>query len=933
MKLFKILFYLSLIVLLITGSIAFKNSFLLKTPHAPLGMLSLQLNTSVARQKQIVREWDSVYINQQVYERDTVYTKRISGLTTAKKQTQANDLLAFAYLLFLSLLFYKYRDKLAAALHRIQSRVWLALVLLVILATTFDLIENSQLFDLFNEPVHSAADNRSSWTIFVPAFLKLICFFSAVIYFFIKTDGIHGARHWLQRLSSLLRSFVFYGWRFRIVLMGLLVLYFALSLTNQGQDLLVTINTSDWGIFWLFFVTSILAVLNWHLPKIYDNMDDAGLTKLATSNLQFQAQKQDKLEFARLLGAITYLIPAVSVLITMQDYHISYPLDDIPPVFWLLLFIILYVNALRYNWLDSFYKPKGIFSLRRYLISMAVVFLFIVYWGRSEETRAPFYLIYLSMGFLLLSYAFVITASYRTCIKAVGHIAIAPLILSAGLLASAVFIAFNFEPVVFYLTRNDRFYTLPVVMAGLIAYTLTFSFLLALGRKMKIQLITLFLLLVIYKSATSINNIHQVHLMEANRKEAPPSLRDYATQWLQKRQPEISRLNQQYPGQGYPVFFVNAYGGGIKAAAWTTMVIGRLDQLLRQSGGTSTTDFQHHVFSFSGASGGTIGLSILHAARQDSLTSQSRFYPGQAIKLFRHDYLTATLAGLLGRDAFMSLLGIKLYPDRARLQERNWEAYMAAYQINYQVPFFHGASTTSTDVPLLFSNTYDINTGAKGILAPVQLYKKDFPGSVLVQHLLPPGKDLYLSTAAFVSARFPYVSPTAKFNEQYHFTDGGTLENSGAETSLQVYRVFEAVLDSLRNRDPAFNGAAIKINFLSLPNSVPVMDSVQRVKNLYEPLAPALGLLNSTNGNTLKADTINRYLAQKNNWNYYSINPVVKRITSNVWPVLPLGWQISDYALQQMEVNILDPKSPIYQVLSAFPTYQRQPPTTARLPD
>src|SRR5690606_28859296 len=105
-------------------------------------------------------------------------------------------------------------------------------------------------------------------------------------------------------------------------------------------------------------------------------------------------------------------------------------------------------------------------------------------------------------------------------------------------------------------------------------------------------------------------------------------------------------------------------------------------------------------------------------------------------------------------------------------------------------------------------------------------------------------------------------------------------------------------LDSLKLHDPTYKDLKIKYNFLSLPNTIPVLAETERVKNLYEPLAPALGILNSTNGNTLKADTIIRYLAQKNNWNYFSIHPTVKKIkVANVWPVLPLGWQISDYAL------------------------------------
>ena len=423
---------------------------------------------------------------------------------------------------------------------------------------------------------------------------------------------------------------------------------------------------------------------------------------------------------------------------------------------------------------------------------------------------------------------------------------------------------------------------------------------------MGIQLITLFLLVIIYKSAVSINDIHKIHLVaRPASQQKPQPLRVYAHQWLEHRKTEIAQHNRQ-DSMGYPVFFVNAYGGGIRAAAWTTMVVGRLDQLLNQQTGPPGKDFQHHVFSYSGASGGTIGISLLSAARLHHLgTIDETFYPENVLKLYQHDYLTATLSGLFGRDALQSLIGFRLYADRARIQEENWEIYMRRHGINYQVPLRSGWLPNMVEVPLFFSNTYDINTGYKGIIAPVQLAPTDFPGTVLLQDFIKSNEDLYLSTAAFISARFPYVSPTAKFDERHHFMDGGTLENSGAETSLQVFQVFKSVWDSLQRNDPSYRNLKVKINFLSLPNSIPILDSVERVKNLYEPLAPALGLLNSTNGNTVKADTINRFLAQKNNYNYFSINPRVVKIKDNVWPVLPVGWQISDYALQQMQLSIV----------------------------
>ncbi|MET3115682.1 hypothetical protein AAKU52_003434 [Pedobacter sp. CG_S7] len=929
MYVFKPLFYLVLIGLLFTLSMTTKNNFLIKTENAPFGIISLELSPNTLHQKKILKEWDSVYRYQQVYSRDTVITGKLTGLDVAIKQTGADNSFILFYISFLSMLFFKYRYTFAAAQNLTTSKRWIELVLMVIVAGLLDLIENSNLLKVMNNYAAGNENIRGQllW-ILVPASLKFALLLTALVYFLIRINILNQISLWLQKLSSLFIAFVIYGWRFRIILFGLSALFFLMVITNQGQDLLVTINTSDWGIFWFFSVTTILALLNWHLPKIYDNLDNPDLKKVTLTHLEFSKHKKEKLDFARFLGLLTFLIPAIGVLITMQSYHISYLAADVSPLVIFTVTCVLYFSALNYNWLDYIFKPKGVFSFKRYAIAMALIFMAIIYFGQSEQTRAPFYLAYLSLNFYLLSLAFTITVSYRTSMTAVSKIPITPFIISAGLVVSFLFIACNFESIIFFLTRYDRFYTLPIVIASLIAYTLLFSFLLILGNRMKIQFITLFLLFVIYKSFTGISDFHKVHLVPKPANQIPATdLRIYSLQWLESRKAEITAFNEKYNGKAYPVFFVNAYGGGIKAAAWTTMVISRLDQLLRKNTekGSLYNDFQHYAFSYSGVSGGSIGLSLLCAARisnNENQLNDTLFYPENSLKIYKNDFLTANLVGLFGRDALMSLIGFSWYPDRARIQEKNWEYHTSKQGLNYAIMLGAGWHDPKKEVPLFFSNTYDINTGFKGLVAPVILNKKDFPGTILLQEMIDKNQDLRLSTAAFISARFPYISPTAKFNEQHHFTDGGTLEKSGAETSLQVLTVFKSVLDSLRSNDESFKNLNIKFNFLSLPNSIPVIDSLERVKNLYEPLAPAMGILNSTNGNTLKADSINRFLAQKNNWNYFSINPTIKKIkVANVWPVLPLGWQISDYALEQMALSVNDSKSLLYTILAEFPMY------------
>ncbi|UOE52170.1 hypothetical protein MTO98_13885 [Mucilaginibacter sp. SMC90] len=72
--------------------------------------------------------------------------------------------------------------------------------------------------------------------------------------------------------------------------------------------------------------------------------------------------------------------------------------------------------------------------------------------------------------------------------------------------------------------------------------------------------------------------------------------------------------------ENYPVCFVNAHGGGIRATVWTTVVIGTLDEeLWADTAKINKFGCQHYAFSYSGASGGTIGLMLLAASRHAHL--------------------------------------------------------------------------------------------------------------------------------------------------------------------------------------------------------------------------------------------------------------------------------------------------------------------------
>jgi len=609
----------------------------------------------------------------------------------------------------------------------------------------------------------------------------------------------------------------------------------------------------------------------------------------------------------------------------MNAYRIDYKLNEISPIVLLGAMLAFYTIVLRHRWIDRLYKRDKVVIAWRYWLSMALLIspMVIWGWGYEKQIREPYFLAYLSLDLVILSAIFMITVTLRTCVPAIAKWHAAPWITFSGLAAMAFFIACNFPHFLNNLTRNNRFYTFPVVFCAVDGYLLFFCFLLFTGKKTGISLITFLLLFTLYRSVSTITAYHETYIQKQNNyHKSLDSLDLYTEQWLKSRKQEIKAFIVQHPNQPYPVFFVNAYGGGIRATVWTTMVIGALDSLLKSEhkNDAHAVDFQHYVFSYSGASGGTVGLSLLCGARYQYAQNpgdDTLFYPVNSLAIYRNDFLTSDIVGLLGRDMLASALGIAPWADRARLMEEDWERHAHTHHINIRVTMGKVWKDRNYEVPLLFSNTFDVDSGKKGISAPVLLDSLDFPSTILLEQEIKDPGDLRLSTAAFLSARFPYISPTAKLNGLHHFTDGGTWDNSGAETSLEVLTVFERVRSKLIKEDTIFNH--VQAQFLSLPNSVQAIESTGKHENLFEPLAPPEGILNSRVGYMKKADGWNYSLSRMKHYGYYMLRPATGQIpNTGIWPVLPLGWQISDYAMEKMQISISGDSTAIDKVLARF---------------
>ncbi|WP_375784941.1 hypothetical protein ACE10Z_35925 [Bradyrhizobium sp. Pha-3] len=288
----------------------------------------------------------------------------------------------------------------------------------------------------------------------------------------------------------------------------------------------------------------------------------------------------------------------------------------------------------------------------------------------------------------------------------------------------------------------------------------------------------------------------------------------------------------------YPVFIVAAQGGGIYAANNAARFLARMQDLCPA--------FRRHLFAISGVSGGSVGSAIfaaaLHAdnAPADTIAPDAKTCPkiadflagvGRAedidasgsveqrvASVLETDFLSPLVAGFLFTD-FTQLFSPVAIPsfDRARFLEytlENAADRMLKTQKGSGGPSnllkadFQSHWTPANNMPALLLNTTDAGSGKRIVFSPFDidpLHSKDRDLCILAtldrggigvdQTVTSHSLHIPLSTAAFTSARFPWVTPAATValrndcvtaNPQARLVDGGYVENSGIETALDL---------------------------------------------------------------------------------------------------------------------------------------------------
>ena len=257
-----------------------------------------------------------------------------------------------------------------------------------------------------------------------------------------------------------------------------------------------------------------------------------------------------------------------------------------------------------------------------------------------------------------------------------------------------------------------------------------------------------------------------------------------------------------------PLLLYAAEGGGIRAAYWTSAAIDRLATPATSTGETVKPVCRSALIS-SGASGGSVGLSVA-SVREPGTAADA------IVSIAGPEALGAASDGLILRDTIYAATGVPVpsllddrtgratWSDRGTLIEQAWEESVDTFDR----PFLRPRPTLRWDwgpTGALVVNSVSPTTSCRTLISQVQLPGESTsecapgrpaPGST---DLVRCTGQLRTVTAALLTARFPYVTPSGvttcpgpdqvfggEDDVDTQVVDGGYAENTGIGTLLDL---------------------------------------------------------------------------------------------------------------------------------------------------
>jgi hypothetical protein len=431
-------------------------------------------------------------------------------------------------------------------------------------------------------------------------------------------------------------------------------------------------------------------------------------------------------------------------------------------------------------------------------------------------------------------------------------IAMAPLLIAAVLLISA---PFNVAPWLGPLATAEIAIGTLAGLLGALAYLAQMNRPLAIFGLLKMNVtpvITIVLIVAVAGGLVDRNSaLHQVRQPVASQQAQRMTVGEALAAW-RSQVPASCAIPAGVVGEHkisvIPLIQVAASGGGIRAAWWTVKVLGTI---------ADSTCGASDIFAVSGVSGGSVGTAVLATA------NGTRAQPGsiasaRIARMATPAALSVGLDGFLLRDALAGYTGINIaaagvpssdrYPDRAGLIELEWQRE----DPSLSAPFPPG--DPAVPWAMLFNST-SVSTGCRAVISTLTLPRApQIPGMALTCGIGTHGpsgsydflarlrcmQGIATSTAAMLSARFTYVTPTGTVNScgadtfQDQLVDGGYGDSTGLSTLINLA---PTLMSDIRSQNSRVIGTAKRSKPITLvvPVTVYLQNSLQRAPVVVPP--------------------------------------------------------------------------------------------------
>lgn len=384
-----------------------------------------------------------------------------------------------------------------------------------------------------------------------------------------------------------------------------------------------------------------------------------------------------------------------------------------------------------------------------------------------------------------------------------------------------------------------------------------------------------------------------------------------------------------------PVLVVAAEGGGIRAAYWTARAL----ELLERNGEC----LAESVLLSSGVSGGSLGLAVtaaghLHAAEQNGTETLSATSYVKSIA--SPEGVGAAIAGLMVRDHIAATSGLRvpsfvdgkdaaLGNDRAALIEHTWLVDSKPLEL---LPY--GEISTPIGIPIL--NSTDARTKCKVLLTPMEAplpitatssgervgcsNADGWPTALQVNQSCFAKMDW--AGMAMLSARFPFVTPSGRFNgpecgnQDLQLVDGGYAEGTGLGTVADLAPFITAEISASNRKsasacEPPPPLVPIAV-YLKNSAGYDLLDDLASVS--AEPLVPLVGYFAAGKQGT-EAALIQRIASSFRSTAVGTLERGSLDTVSSAFPGMsvtvapsttpavapPLGWSLSTYTIRSLD--------------------------------